>query len=254
MRQLPIEQQVLLLMQIVALVTLCVRLWRDGLNRIYPYFFIYLLMTLVQSLIPVVVPVQSFMYRDLFVASQGLIIAFEAMVVLELYSVVLGDLQGIARTAARYVRISLVLAIFAAVLILRLERNTATLTGYVFAFERTVTTSLLVFVLLITAFLVYYPVPLGKNVIAYMVGYAVLFVVTTTITFIQDLGYYWVRLLGSIDMAVFACCLLFWLFMLTRQGEKKRMVVGHQWSHGDEGRLIAQLEAINASLLRSARK
>ena len=37
-------------------------------------------------------------------------------------------------------------------------------------------------------------------------------------------------------------------------GEIKRVVVGHQWNPGDEQRLLAQLDAINASLLRSGRK
>jgi hypothetical protein len=32
------------------------------------------------------------------------------------------------------------------------------------------------------------------------------------------------------------------------------VVVGHQWNPGDEQRLLAQLEAINSSLLRSGRK
>jgi hypothetical protein len=49
-------------------------------------------------------------------------------------------------------------------------------------------------------------------------------------------------------------CQLFWLFALGRQGEQKRVVVGHHWKPSDEQRLLGQLEAINASLLRSRKK
>jgi hypothetical protein len=254
MRQLPIEQQILLLVEIASLLTLCIRLWRDGLHRIYPYFFVYLVLELVQSLIPVLVPLQSRLYRDLFVTSQALIVAFDALVVLELYSVVLRNLAGIARITRRYVTITLFLAVVIAVLLLRLENNTATMTGYLFAFERTVMSSLVVFVLLISGFLVYYPVPLGRNVIAYMAGYAAFFLTATTATLINNLGYSWNRVLGSVNMGVFVACLMFWLLMLRPQGETKRVVVGHQWNPSDERRLLAQLEAINASLLRSGRK
>jgi hypothetical protein len=254
MHQLPIEQQVLLVLEILGLLVLCLRLWREGLYRIYPYFFSFLALELCQTLIPVLVPLRSRLYRDLFVTSQALIVVFEALVVLELYKAVLGKLEGISRIVQRYVRITLGLAVVVALLLLRLENNTATMTGYVFAFQRTVLSTLVVFVLLISGFLVYYPVPLGRNVIAYMVGYAIYFLVANTASLIQDLGYFWIRLLGSVDMAVFAGCILLWLLMLDRQGEAKRVVVGHQWDHADEGRLLAQLEAINASLLRFGRK
>jgi len=254
MHELPIEQQILLLVEIAALLILCIRLWRDGLSRIYPYFFVYLILQLVQTLIAVLVPLQSRLYRDLFVTSEALIVAFDALVVVELCSVILRDLEGIARIARRYFRITLALAFVIALLPLRLENNTATMTGYLFAFERTVMSILVVFVLLISGFLVYYPVPLGRNVIVYLAGYATFFLTATTVTLINNLGYFWTRLLGGVSMGVFAVCLLFWLLMLNRQGENKRVVVGHQWNPSDEGRLLAQLEAINASLLRSVRK
>jgi hypothetical protein len=55
-------------------------------------------------------------------------------------------------------------------------------------------------------------------------------------------------------MGVEAVCFIFWLLALSRQGEYKRVVVGHQWNPADEQKLRAQLDAINASLLRAIRK
>jgi hypothetical protein len=251
MHQLPIEQQILLIVEIAALLALCVRMWLTGLHRIYVNFFRYLVLEFLQTLIPVFVPLESHLYRDLFVVSQAFIVAFYALVVLELYSVILRNLKGIAGVARRYIKVTLTFAILVSLLPLHIEKTPNTLTGYLFIFERPILSSLVAFVLLISGFLVYYPVPLGRNVIAYLAGYAVYFPIIATMAFFQNLGYFWNRQKGNIDMGVSVVCLTFWLVALNRKGEKKQVVVGHHWNPGDDQRLLAQLEAINASLLRS---
>ncbi len=254
MRQLPIEQQVLLTLQVAALLTLCVRMSLASLNRVYPYFFGYLVLELSQALIPMLVPIGSWLYRDLYVASQGLIVAFYALVVLELYSKVLLDLAGFAHLARRFIKVALVLAVVIALLPVRLEKDPATMTGYLFAYERTVMSILVVFIFLITGFLVYYPVPLGRNVVVYAAGYAVSFLTVTGVTLINNAGYFWNRPLSAIQMAVDLSCLVFWLFSLSRQGEKRRIVVGHQWDRGSDEEVLRQIERMNAALLRSRPK
>ena len=254
MNQLPIEQQVLTVVQIGVLVALCSKLCWNGLYKVYAFFFGYLVLELLQALIPVFVPAASPIYRDTYVASYALIMCSYAFVILELYSVILGNLEGIAGVARRYIKITLVVALLLSVLPLAIEKTPNTVTGYLFSFERPILSSLIVFVLLIGGFLVYYPVPLGRNVIVYLTGYAVYFLTIATTAFINNLGYFWNRFKGSVDMSVSVLCLLFWLLALSRQGEDKQVVVGHHWKPGDEERLLAQLEAINASLLRSGRK
>jgi hypothetical protein len=254
MRQLPIEQQILLVLEIAALAILCLRLCLAGLHRIYVYFFGFLVLELLQALIPLLLPLRSRLYRDSYVASEALIVAFSALVVLELYSKVLRDLPGIAGTARRYIRLTLGLAIVIALLPLGVETTMATLTGYLNSFERIVMLSLVVFVLLVSVFLVYYPIPLGRNVIVYSIGYTVFFLTNATVFLIIDLGHYWIRQLSSLVMGVDVVCFVFWTAALSRQGETKRVVVGHQWNPADEQKLRAQLDAINASLLRAGRK
>jgi hypothetical protein len=251
MHQLPVEQQILLVVQIAALVTLCLRMWLAGLHRVYVYFFSYLVLELLQSLIPVLVPLHSRLYRDAFVASQAFIVAFYALVVLELYSKVLGDLTGIANLARRYIQIILALAIGIALLLLGLVKSKATVTGYLNTFEQTVMASLVVFVLLVTLFLVYYPVPLGRNIIVYLMGYVIYFLTREAVELVINLGHHWIRVVSSLEMTVSVLCLTFWIMTLRREGETRRAVVGHQWNPADEQRLRAQLDAINASLLRS---
>lgn len=254
MAQLPIEQRILLALEIAALIALVIRLWFAKLHRVYAWFFGFLILELFQSVIPLVVPIAGHLYRDLFVASEALLVIVEILVVMELYSKVLGVLPGIADVARRYMRIAIVIAVIAAALPFPMERAATALTDYLFLFERIVTLLLIVFLLLISGFLVYYPVPLGRNVVVYLAGYAALFLTMATASFLNNLGYFWIRMLGSVNMSVFVVCLSFWLLMLNRQGEAKQVVVGHQWNPADEPRLISQLEAINASLLKSTRK
>ncbi len=157
--------------------------------------------------------------------------------------------------ARHYIKITLAFAILISLLPLRIEKTPNTLTGYLFIFERPILSSLVVFVLLICGFLVYYPVPLGRNVIVYLTGYAAIFPdhryhrLSSTIWAISGTAK------GAMSTWAFPWLVMaFWLFALSRQGEEKRVVVGHHWKPGDEQRLLAQLEAINASLLRSGKK
>ncbi len=113
MYQLPIEQQVLLILQGGGLAWLCLRLWLAGLHRIYIWFFAYLLLELLQILIPVVVPVNTLLYRDAFVSSEILVVCGYVLVVLELYSIILKGLVGIASLSRKYIKITLGVAIVA---------------------------------------------------------------------------------------------------------------------------------------------
>jgi hypothetical protein len=183
-----------------------------------------------------------------------LVICFSALVVLELYSIVFRGLPGIGNVSRRFIKVILVLAFLVSLLPLGLETTPNTLTGYLFMFERPIMTSLLILILLITGFLLYYPVPLGRNVPVYLIGYAVYFVTNATTIFIRNLGHYWSRPISDVQMVVYFTCLLFWLFALNRAGETRSVVVGHHWNPSDERKLLAQLEAINNSLVRSARK
>lgn len=254
MHQLPIEQQVLLILEIAGLSSLCVRMWLGGLHKIYVNFFRYLIVELLQALIPLLVPLRSLLYSDLFILSRVFVLIFCALIVLELYSVVLRNLEGIAGIARKYIKAALAIAIASSLLPLALEKARDTPTGYLFIVERPILSTLAVLILLISAFLVYYPVPLGRNVIAYLAGYAVYFSTIATTVLFENMGYFWNREASNVDMGIAVACQIFWLFALSRQGENKRVVVGHQWNPGDDQRLLAQLDAINANLLQSRRK
>src|SRR5271154_6747679 len=110
MHQFPFEQQLLIDLQTAAIVGLCLRFWWTGLYRIYFYFFIYLLLSVTQSVTLLSVPFDSVAYRDCYLITEGLIVCCYVLIVLELYGVVLRDLGGIASASRRYIKITLGLA------------------------------------------------------------------------------------------------------------------------------------------------
>lgn len=256
MGQLPLEQKVLAVLQLVALLTLCVKLWRNGLYKIYVFFYCYLVLELGQSLVlPFLVPFNSLLYRDVYVASQSLIACSYAFVILELYSIILRDLEGIANVAKRYIKLTLGFAICLSLLPLTIEKTPTKPTDYLFLFERPLMSSLFLFIMLLGAFLAYYPIPIGRNVTIYLTGYAVYFMgEAVSILFFNNLGHNSNRWLSGIMMSLSVGCQMFWVFGLNRKGEQKVVVTGYHWSPAQEQQLLAQLEAINASLLRSGKK
>jgi hypothetical protein len=110
------------------------------------------------------------------------------------------------------------------------------------------------FVLLINLFLVYYPIPLNRNVIVYSIGYAVYFLTKAAALFARNVSDELQRQISAVLIAVSTGCLIFWALALNRRGETKTVVIGHKWRAEDEERLLSQLKEINASLGRAARK
>ena len=96
--KLPLHEYILTLAQVVVLACLITRLLVSGLARLYKYFFCYLLVQLLEALVPFTLP-----YRDLygwaFLTFQCIKLCFYVLIIFELYSVLLGELKGIARLA-----------------------------------------------------------------------------------------------------------------------------------------------------------
>ena len=67
-------------------------------------------------------------------------------------------------------------------------------------------------------------------------------------------GHEVMRQLNDVLEVISAACYLVWIFFLTRAGESRITTLRHNWSPDDEQRLIDQLNSINATLLRAARK
>ncbi len=119
--------------------------------------------------------------------------------------------------------------------------------------DRALVTSLLIFVLLLTAFLTYYPIPINRNLVVYSIGYAAYFAAKASVLLVVNISHAWYHQFGIAVVTASTLGMLFWLVGLRREGEEKTLVIGHRWNRENQDQLLAQLKAINASLLRGRR-
>jgi hypothetical protein len=254
MLQLPLEQLILVFAQAALLIALIVRLWSAGLQRVYPYFFSYLLASLLQALVLSAIPFKGRAYPYFWVGSESVNACCYALIVVELYRVVLRDLPGIASISRRYITVTIAVATAGSLLLLRLEETPTNYVSTFLVIERAIVFSLVIFILLVSAFLAYYPIPLNRNVVVYSIGYSVYFLTKATGLFIRTLGHYVMAQIGTVLMVVSSACLLFWAIALNRQGELRTVVIGHKWKREDEMQLLSKLKAINATLVSAGKK
>jgi hypothetical protein len=241
----------LAVLETVAAAALLIRFSYTGLYKTYRFFFAYLMIVCVQGIAPFFLRRRTFSYGMVFFITEAIILCLYALIVLELYSVVLRELPGIASIARRYIRIAIAIAILISALLLGLERTPSNVIASFFSFERPIVSSLVFFVCLITVFLARYPISLHRNVIYYTVGYAFYFTSKAAVLLLRNTGHEWDKPLSSALLGICTACLIFWTFALRSQPPPDAQVAPRRWKGPEEQRLLEQLNAVNASLLRA---
>src|SRR5258706_8364227 len=102
MHRFPTKQTVLLIVQASILLGLVLLISLTGLVRTYPWFFGYLMVASVQILPSPFLAYDSVSYLNYWLVTQALLTFFCALIVLELYALVLSDLTGLATASRRY--------------------------------------------------------------------------------------------------------------------------------------------------------
>jgi hypothetical protein len=238
---------------------LAVRLYQLGLHRAYRFFFLYLVVQVLRSAALFPFRPNTKLYGDIYLISGTVILVLFVAIAIELYGVVLADRRGIASLGRWAIIIALGLSVGASLLFMAVDLSgTAGKSPILFYFNvvhRVVASTLLFFLLLITAFLLWFPVPLKRNAVVYCLGYAIYFLaVSSTVLLMNVAGVEFARIASVGQLAVATGCAVVWIFALNRQGESDKIVVGHQWSPEQAERLIGQLNSMNTVLLRTARR
>jgi hypothetical protein len=259
MARVPSIETVLWLLNILGYAILLVRLVVSRLHTTYRFFFLYVGFRLARALALASLDRGTNAYGWTYVATEPVVWVLYVLVILELFTVVLRDYQGIQTLSRRLLAVAL--AISAAVALATLlpeignpaERYPILRT--VLVAQRVVMSSLVVFFAILTFFLVWYPVPLCRNVVVYCVGYCVYFISATMGLFVRNIaGEAVTRATSTVLQGFAAACLFAWILLLNARGEAKRQTVRRPIAAEDEDRLVGQLEAINRGLLRSVRK
>ena len=244
-------------LSIVANATAALRIYQLDLNRVYRFFFVFLIFGTFRSLILLPFNVRSATYGIIYLLTAPMLWVFYILVVLELYSLVLKNYSGIYSLGrwTLYGALLFSVAVSLVTLILSWGNEKYWLLFWCTTVERGVVFSLVIFLLLILLFLSQYPVALNRNILVHSVVYTVFFLgISMTILIRNVVGHELMRTLNNVVLALSAACYLAWIFFLTRAGESRVMTLRHSWTSDDEQRLIEQLNSINATLLRAARR
>jgi hypothetical protein len=253
---------------ICVLALLLLRLTWNRLYRKYPWFYAYLVASLLESVTQVLIQRYSAaaavlrrsspLFVNFYMIAETVRAVLVFFVVLELYQFALASQPALARYGRRVAgSVMLVAALVSASgLLFGVSGgipSQETVQRF-FTFERTVASWYCILVLLIVAFLAWFPVRMRVNVALYTGGFLFYFSMQTLQFF--TLGQHSLRdshLWDAVGMSGTLVCLLAWTAAMRQQGEALTTIVGHSWNPARITELNRQLEAINASLLRLRR-
>lgn len=243
----------------VGLAALLVRLWLLRLLRRYRYFTTYIAAELAQGVALWVASPLTDAYALTYFTFVPVLGVASTLAVLEIFDMVLRNHPGIGSLGRWLVLggLALSLAIAVASLFPDLGRgpDSFPILLYFSIFERALYSALLLLILLITAFLTWFPVPLSRNTVIHTAVFGVFFGSHAVLLLVRNVfGAETIRALSMVYQGVFLVCTLVWIFLLTRDGERAQVVFGHRWDPVQGRRLVEQLDSLNATILRSGRK
>ncbi len=231
------------------------RLAREGLYPVYRFFFAFLAADLLRTLASMVVPGRRSVYAYFYVASTAAMLVLNFLVLRELYRHALAPYPGIAR-AGRYAlyggaAAAAAITLASAGLDFSNPAEKYPLLRAILAAQRGVLSILLLLLIGISAFLAWFPVRVRKNLVYYLIGYAVLFVGEGGLLVLRNrLGAGTTAAVNILRPILWSGCMLFWFMTLRRSGEDLMVDTGHGWNEAEAANLRKQLNAINEALMR----
>lgn len=259
-------------LSITGYAVLFIHLRRQGLQRTYRFFSVYVAFSVISAVaLLAAVPLVRLLtgdssphlagnvYARTWFATEPVTWMLYILIVLEMYGLVLQKYPGIASLGrwAIFVGLGIALAITALTLSADFSNPSEEfpIIRTVLVGGRAIASSLVIFLLLITAFLSRYPVPLSRNVIVYSIVYAVYFLSMTLAILVRNVaGAGTIDAVNLVNSTISVMCVVVWVKYLNRLGEAQTVTLRHRWRPEHAQHLIEQLDSINASLLRTARK
>ena len=242
----------------LALLLVC-KLVFTRLHRIYFWFFIMLCFQALQSLGMMPLKPDSDLYAWAYFLTQTALWVLYVLAVLELYSLALRKHQGLASLSRWFMLGALLVSVIVSALTLSADLSRPAgefpILEYFSVFERGAAFSLVLFLLLLTGFLLWTPISIRRNIVVHASLYSVYFLATAALFFLRNIK--GAELREAVCIALLsanALCLLLWILLLNKRGEEILMVVRSRWQPADEIRLARQMDAVNAFLLKSSGK
>jgi hypothetical protein len=259
-------------------IVLIIKLFSAKLYRIYELFCLFLAADLLGSALWISDRTWGLLSDNFYVLAWLIIRpgvwVFTLLMVYSLLEKILSQLPGLLRLSKRILHTTFFLALMVGVVSARLEYSAP---GFIafdkkqflirwwiteLVLDRVITSIVLLSLIAILAFLLWFPVTIPRNLAVFSIGFAVYFAGGTVLMLFRS---FWPsetvpsfsKLTGIVDIllgGVSSICYVFWLFRLSPAGEAVPSVLTIQRQPQEQERLIAQLELINDTLLKAARR
>lgn len=235
------------------------RLHSIGLHRIYRWFFGSISLAVLRSAILYPLSPREAAYYRIWAVTEPLMWLSYVLVISELYSLTLRQYSGIRSVGRSFFFVAVATSLVMSALTIFPTMATAptgsTLVYYYSLMERGVATSLAIFLCLLLIMVTWFALPLSRNLLTHCYVYALYFFTNNVVFLYRHLGGREAAYLSSVSkLAIGLICLSCWFFLLSRAGEGRIASLRLGRSALEERRLLGQLDLLNATLLRTARK
>ncbi|MBZ5605790.1 MAG: hypothetical protein LAO79_26110, partial [Acidobacteriia bacterium] len=233
-------------------------LLRNRLYRIYRFFFAYLTADAVETTLGMLFQSKRRVYAEIYFGGQAVKMILAVFVVLELHQIALERHAALARFWRRTVAYILAAAAALAGLAVTLDQNIPPgrppFLHRFNTFERSMDLWMLLFLLMASLYMIWFPVRLKRNGAMYIGGFLIYFLSRSAGLLFRNLTPQWKAPIDNALLAASIVCLVVWLIALTEKGEEVTTVIRQRWGSPDAKRLTAQLDAINAKLIELSRR
>ncbi len=239
---------------------LILRLLTLRLYSVYRVFCLFLISELLFSLVALAMKQfnTSFDYRIIWMCSRLISWVLSLWVVYALLDAILENFPGLKGFSRKVLAAAVAFAIVLGAVTGIPEYSASGISGIIgltFVLDRVISTTALVLLISILGFILWFPVQMPRNLAVFSVGFTVYFAAKTVLMLTWN---FWshesLRLFSNIIIFILGACYLYWIIFLTPQGKVAPVRMGHSWRTQDREQLLMQLEAVNASLLRTARR
>ena len=227
------------------------------LHRVYRWFFVYQVYSVIESCAALVPIPERYMVAR-YIVSQTLKTILASLVVMEIYRLTLDERTALARFGRNMV--AYVLGVSFLVSLTRIffygsaPQDQAVL-HYTLAVEGLVDSTQLIFLCLMGLFLIWFPVQIRKSLATYFLGFVIYFSALWVILLmdIRHTAQPEVDLFNVIAEVITLACIALWIKGMRKADQDDTTTTGHRWNPEEMDRLRAQLDEINQDLERLVR-
>lgn len=251
-------ERALFYLNFIAQLVLLYRLLQSRLYRTYLSLFLYWLVQTLPSVALMAIPIHSQRYVYVYWGAQTINVFMAVFVVQDMYRIALREHPAVASLARHTVLAAMTVAAIVAL-------SGITLDSAIFAgqspavhrfatFERSMNFVILLFLLLISVLLLWFPIKVRRNIVVYISGF-VLFSASRSFGLLLAnlLPPSETRLVSTVLLALTFVSLMIWIAGIQPEGEVVTATPGYRRNPETMQRLSHQLDSINAALARFVR-